>query len=480
MLQIVQRTIRQHDLIPSGAHLLLAVSGGADSTALAVALAALRRRHRWRLTLAHLHHGIRGAEADADAQFVRRLAGRLKAGFVTEKIEVPRLARRRRVSLEMAAREARYAFLTRAARRVGAEVIATAHTADDQAETILLRLARGAGPRGLAGIPYRVMRHDRLVVRPLLDVTRRQVERFLKKRGLAWREDTSNLDLGPLRNRVRHEILPQWEARLNPNVRETLRRMAEVLREEDDWMDAEARRRLDTFRIPGHPRILNAAALRAAPPALARRVIRIWLSEASTRSGSRGTGIAPEHNDFDTVERVWHLAASLHGTRAVPVNGSMRVVRQYEKLACEPVRPLSQAAFRKTLRVPGTTVIPSAGWRFVVRRGCGYVPLWDVPPTGPLMEAWVDAARVGRARLVARSWRAGDRIRPLGLGGSKKIQDLFVDLKIPREQRAKVPVIECRGQIVWVPGSRVSRDWVVRGPHATFLHLQARPEPDLS
>jgi tRNA(Ile)-lysidine synthase len=448
MLQILQRTIRRHDLVAPGAHLLLAVSGGADSTAMAVALAGLRRRYRLQLTLAHLHHGIRGADADEDARFVRRLARALKAGFVMEKADVPRLARRRGVSLEMAARKARYDFLERAARRIGAGSIATAHTADDQAETVLLRLARGVGPQGLAGIPYRAERRELVLLRPLLDVTRRQVEAFLRRRGVAWREDTSNRDPAFLRNRVRHQILPLLAKQLNPHVREALCRLADITGEENQWMEQEAAR----LGYAG-----SVANLASYPIPLARRVLRQWLGKKR---------ILPDALDFEAVERVRALAAGSRGGRSVPVAGGWRVIRRGGQLRVERAATAARISFGVRLRVPGRTSTGS-GWRVQVERGRGYAA-----PEGGVLEAWVDAGRVGRSRLTARSWRPGDRIRPLGLEGSKKIQDLFVDLKIPREQRDRVPVMECRGEVVWVPGSRVSRNWAVSGPQAPSLRLR--------
>ncbi|MBU1692361.1 MAG: tRNA lysidine(34) synthetase TilS, partial [Verrucomicrobia bacterium] len=312
MLQTLQRTMRRHDLVAPGAHLLLAVSGGADSTAMAVALAALQKRYRLKLTLAHLHHGLRGADADGDARFVRRLARNVKADVVMGKADVRRRARRGGVSLEMAAREARYDFLDRAARRVGAGYIATAHTADDQAETVLLRLTRGAGPQGLAGIPYRAERRGLVIIRPLLDVTRRQVEAFLRRQGVAWREDATNRDPAFLRNRVRHEVLPVLARQLNPRVREALCRLAVIAGEENRWMEQEAGRLLDGCRGEGSRLMLKESELGSSPVPLVRRALRRWLAEI---------GVPSEALDFEAVERVRALAAGSRGGRSVPLAG---------------------------------------------------------------------------------------------------------------------------------------------------------------
>ena len=209
--------------------------------ALLLILHALAPVFRIKLTVAHLNHGIRGKSAAADAAFVRKLARTLGLPCVCGRANVPRLARKSRLSVEMAARQARYAFLSEVARTVEADVLATAHTADDQAETILLKLARGAGPRGLAGIPREGRVNGLRVIRPLLDIPRKDIVRYLRSRRQSWREDESNDSLAHLRNRIRHKVLPLLESELNPEIRPALIRTAEILREEDRCLDGMAR-----------------------------------------------------------------------------------------------------------------------------------------------------------------------------------------------------------------------------------------------
>ena len=377
-IQQLRRSLRTLGIPARTKRMLVAVSGGADSVALLVGLQRVAPGLGIQLRVAHLHHGLRGAEADADARFVRALAKRLKILCVTGRADVRALARKEKISIEMAARAARYAFLADAARRWGrrggAAAIATAHTMNDQAETVLLRLARGAGLRGLAGIPPERLEGEVRVVRPLLGVRRAAIEVFLKEAGQAWREDSSNDDRAMLRNRVRHEVLPLLAARLNPRIVETLARTAEILRGENE---------------------------------------------------SR-------------------VGASL----ATPAGADKR-------------RPYKMGSI--TVRVPGETRVPELGvgvetceGRKVIRergKAVGALPA----------RASIAWARLGRRKLVVRSWRAGDRMAPLGMAGSKKLQDVFVDAKVPAARRGRVPVFACGGEIVWIPGYRVARGWEIRG-----------------
>ena len=232
-----------------GKRVLVAASGGADSTALALALKTLGCG----IALAHVHHGIRGKSADADARFVRALAKKLGAPFFLGTFDVPAEAKRRGESLEMAARRVRRDFLAATARREKIRWVATGHTADDQAETVLMRIARGTSITGLAGIPYVARQGGVRFIRPLRDATRGQIVNYLKSRRQTWREDESNAEDFALRNRVRHEILPLLEKRLNPGVRQALVRLAEIAAAEDEVMAALARKAPTRFRIRRAP-----------------------------------------------------------------------------------------------------------------------------------------------------------------------------------------------------------------------------------
>jgi tRNA(Ile)-lysidine synthase len=450
-------------LLPRGGRVLVAVSGGADSVALLRCLHERAGELGISLAAAHLNHGLRGGASDGDAAFVGRLAARLGIPLVEEKADVRRRAKEQGASLEMAARDARYEFFARAARTVGARAVATAHTADDNVETVLLRLARGTGLAGLCGIPRVATQNGLRIVRPMLEVTRGDVLRFLRARRATWREDASNDDMAFLRNRVRHEILPLLARRLNPRIGEAILRMTDVLREEDEWMDRLCRPLAGrALRADGG---LTVRTLRGQPAAARRRVLRQWLLAA---------GVPVPGVDFDAVRRADGLLQSDRRAGRADAGGGWRVARRGAVLYVgNPLATSADAAVEAVLNVPGETVLPGIGLRVAVRVGRGikrgHGSVGRLPAEGS-----VSARAVGDKPLVLRFWRDGDRMKPLGMKGTKKLQDIFTDAKIPPAERRQMPLLECGGEIVWIPGYRVARGWQVAGEDGPALHLRVR------
>ncbi len=441
LLSRIRRASERWGLLPAEGKVLVAVSGGADSVALLHALVRLAAEDFSGLSLevAHLDHGLRGAESAEDARFVAALAEGLGLPCSLERLPEGAL-RRRGTSIEEAAREARLAFLERTAERIGAERIALAHTADDLAEEVLMRLLQGAGGRGLAGMRPRRGKY----VRPLIECGRAEVREWLAAQGIAWREDSTNLDRRHLRNRVRHDLLPQLEAGYNPSLREALGRQAAILGDEDDLLDRLAEGRLaELARTEEDAIILPCAGLGAEHPALQRRLLRLAagrLAGGRLAGGLRGVG-------FAHIEAVRGLLESAQPSAALRLPGGLEARRRYgELLLSRRAEPAGEWGYE--LPGPGTYELPEAGCRLTLslggegREGRG--------------SALFEAGALSWPLLV-RGPRRGDRFQPRGLaGGHKKIFRLLADLKVPRAERGAVPVLLSGAEIIWVCGLRAA------------------------
>ena len=457
MHKLFYQRVRKSGLIPVGSHVLVAVSGGADSISLLCLLHECERLLKIKLSVAHLNHMIRGGEADGDEQYVKDICRKLKIRVMTDRVDVPDLSRRRRISVEMAAREARYAFLQKAAKRFGADMVVTAHTADDQAETFILKLARGAGADGLGGISPVAIIGGLRVVRPLLEFNRTDVEAYLNGRAIKWREDSTNRDTEYLRNRVRREIIPVLERKLNPSIKKSLCKTAEILREDHVWLDSLTKPLLLECMDKKDLRIDRLAAL---PPAAARRVIQFWLSDG---------GVGIDSIGFELIEKMRFLAQN--AVKKVQVTDRVFAMRRSGRIVLEKEAVTSVKKVFKTIKIPGETIIPEMAIKVVARLARGVVRerkgrIMDLPANASM--AWQKGDK-----LVVRSWRLGDRISPFGMAGSKKLQDIFIDAKVPRDDRALIPVFVIGKEIVWIPGYRISSSRAVSSDAAKCLHLSA-------
>lgn len=391
---------------------------------------------------AHLNHRLRGAEAEADARYVREMAAGLGVPCLVEEFDVAAYRNEQRLSTQVAAREIRRRFLIRAAEETGSARVALGHQADDQAETILHHFVRGTGPAGLAGMsPARPP-----VIRPLLGVRRREIEAYCRERGLKPRRDPSNLDPAYTRNRIRHTIIPLLESEFNPNLVESLLRLGEICREDNAYLDeaaAEAFRRV-AFRADGEIRI-EAAALAALPTALARRVVREAWS---------GVGQARESLDFEHVEQVLALLRSAAGGRRLDLPRGLTVVKQAGRLVFGPKpAPSPGVLWCYELAVPGRTELPEVGRRITA----------EVRPAHGVR---AEALGPGRAAvdmesltlpLSVRNRRPGDVFAPQGAGGRMKLKEFLINCKVPRAERDRLPlVVDRSGRLVWVAGYRIA------------------------
>jgi len=447
----VERFCRQEQLLDRGDSVLLAVSGGADSTALLAIFIALRERFDLSLHVGHLNHCLRGAESDADAAFVVALAERFGVPATIGTVDVAAKHAAEGGSLEAVAREARLHFLDTTARNVGATKIALAHHRDDLAETFLLHLLRGAGCGGLGGMrPLR----DRRWIRPLLFLSKAEILAFLEASHLPYREDKSNTDKRFLRNRLRHELLPVL-ATYNPRVVDALVRAATTLADEDAYLDDKAKElRRSLEREEG----LDIAGLRDAPTALRRRVLRDWLNAHFP---------AKRTATFAEVASVCDFVCDAKRSRLTLRRGFVLVSERGILRVCREEPTTTNAA--TPLRVPGETEAEGVRMGVISRLIPGR--LWE-PRRLTRNEAAFDWERVG-GDLSLRTWRHGDRLQPFGMRGTKRVSRLLSDAKVPPDQRRGVGVVVAGSEVLWVVGFRASGRCPVTPQTKTVLHLTA-------
>jgi tRNA(Ile)-lysidine synthase len=425
LVQTVERTLRRYTMLTGGETVVVGVSGGADSVALLLALVTLASMWRLSLSVLYVDHGLR-PDSSADGDFVRLIGARLGVPVVVSNVRVGR------GSVEAAARAVRYAALEAAADRAGASRVALGHTSDDQAETVLMRLLEGAGVRGLAGIPPVRGR----IIRPLIDARHRDAVAALQAAGLPWIEDPSNTDRKFFRNRVRHELLPLLGAAYEPAIVTRLTAVARAARRSVDALEETAARELDRLadRSAG-ALMLSRAALAALPPAVAAEVLRRAAASFGNRAPLRAWG-------YRGLRRV---LAPMPPRRPFRLGGvSVDVSGDRVRVAAGPTAPLAS----RPVDVPGRVELPEIGRALET----AIVAAEEyVLPREPDRVAF-DADRLP-SRLLVRARRRGDRLSAFG-GGERRLKSLLIDAKVPRWERARVPIVEAAGDIVWVAGLR--------------------------
>src|SRR6266566_5285902 len=454
LAQRVTRYIRRHKLLNPGDRVGVAVSGGADSVVLLRLIMELRTELGVVLSVVHFNHKLRGLEADADEQFVAELASQNKLEFHRESGDVTAYSAAKHLSLETAAREMRYGFFNQLLAEGRGNRVATAHTLDDQTETVLLRVVRGAGTRGLAGIyPQLSVSSSQFsvdgqasvagrqqvcssIVRPLLGVRRKELEAYLIAEGQSWREDSSNRDLRHARNRVRHGILPRLERNLNPAVREILAEAAEIARAEEEYWNAEVGRILEAAgrRLRDTGATVGLRSFAGLPLALQRRL---------ARAAAENFGLRLE---FRHVEEILELISNGCPGKAALPDGWMASIDKGE-LKFEPAPQISESIhdYRYLLPVPGKVPVPETGTLFEAmlisaekRAACNAENLLD------------SGAAAGE--LTVRNWRPGDRFWPAHTKAPKKVKELLQEKHVTGEERKLWPVIVSGDEIVWVRG----------------------------
>ncbi len=455
-------------MLSSGDTVVIAVSGGPDSLCLLHLLLRLRDEYSLRLHVAHLNHQLRGAEADADAAFVARLAAEWDVPATVESRDVAALARKRKQAVEETARQVRYAFLGRVARAIGARKVAVAHNADDQVETICMHWLRGSGLAGLRGMqPVSRLEELRLgdeqlqptgqqdellLIRPLVEVSRADIEAYCAAHGLQPRFDRSNLDTTYYRNRLRHELLPFLET-FNPGIRQVLLRSANILAADYACLREQVARAWEevTLHEGSEAITFDLARWRALPLSLQRSVVR----EAVHR-------LRRSLRNIDWV----HIENAVQGLRTGTTGMAITLPRQLEatlgytqftvgsKGYVEALPDMPQVRAEVALHVPGRTPLPDSHWSItaevVDRRGLDPAALHHAQP----WQAYLDYAVAG-AQLTLRPRRTGDRFWPQGLDKPTTVNNFMINAKIPRAWRDTIPLLASPQQVLWLAGWRI-------------------------
>jgi tRNA(Ile)-lysidine synthase len=438
----VEMAVCRHRMLESGDTVLVGVSGGPDSVALLHCLVALSGKWALHLVVGHLNHRLRGEAADQEAAFVERLASRLGVPCEVGSRDVASYSAEHRLSIQEAARAVRYAFYEDVAAGHGARKIALGHQADDNAESILIYLLRGTGPRGLAGIPP--VRDGRFI-RPLIDLSRTQIVQFLEQRGFEYVRDDSNLDPKYLRTRIRHELLPLLKDNFNPKIVHALTRLASIVRQEEDFLNLQTRGVFQEVVLEQKMNrlTLSASGLARLHSALLQRLVR--QAVLSVRGNLKRLG----HSHVEAVVRL--VRGPLPSGRLDLPNG-VWVVRDRDEVAFSLESLESTPVFEYDITGPGTTLIQEIGT-------CVRLSVCDVNEVVVTAKhrgatAFFDLQAVSFP-VVVRSLREGDRFRPLGMSGSQKLKAFFINHKIPRSARHRCPLLLSGGRIVWVGGYRI-------------------------
>jgi tRNA(Ile)-lysidine synthase len=455
MREQVLAYIRRQGLLKPGDRVLIAVSGGADSVALLRVLLELRTELGIVLAAAHLNHGLRGEDSDADEHFVEELARRHELDFVVERIAVAEYAAGERMGLEAAGRELRYQWLANVAVDGRFDAVATAHTLDDQAETVLMKFLRGAGSRGLAGI-YPLMVRDETktrFVRPLLGTTRNELEMYLKSLVQDWREDESNLERRFLRNRVRHELLPLLDRDYNPSIREVLSGRAEISRAEEEYWDEAVRHALkNVVTGEGQLRLREFAELAVA---LQRRVLKYLVEEQ---------GVACDSQHVEAVRQ-----CALGELPRLELPGNWVAVRLKDRLTLQPQRDETpKAGYSYELAVPGEVELAEIECMLRIV---------------PVPAAFAEEAAPGTllrndlagGEVCIRNWQAGDRFHVAYTGKEQKLKTLFLERKVPAPARRLWPVLLKGADILWARGFPVANAYCWRPGDGDALRVECVP-----
>lgn len=449
----VEATIGKHRLLKSGDRILVSVSGGPDSVALLSLLIELRDNFKWNLEVAHIDHKLRGKESDKDLEFVKRLAAKYGLEFHSNSFNTKKFAREHKLSLEDAARQIRYAFLEKTAQKIKADKIALGHTQNDQAETVLMRLFRGAGTLGLSGIPIKRGK----LVRPLLEISREEVLKYLKQKKLFYRIDKSNLTPQFLRNKIRHKLLPWLKNEINPEIISTLSRTATILSEIEQYLDKETKKIFEKLTQTGKNKILiNRQKFSNLENIFRKNLVRYSWTKLTAETYPL---------EFKQVERVLDLVETGQVGKRVNLKNGYWAELNSKHLVIFKKQPNK---YKSSIKFPGEFKLNGHNLKAqIIERK----QLPDKVRTKSENAAYLDLGKL-KSPLHLRGFLPGDKFKPLGMKGNQKLSDFFVNSKIPRYKREEILLLTSKKKIAWIVGQRISDEFKITNKTKRVLALQ--------
>lgn len=463
LLNKVEIAIRNERLAEAGERIVVAVSGGPDSMALLHVLFLLSGKMPLELIAAHVNHGFRPEESAAEAETVAAYAASLGVQCEIGRFDLPAYIAETGLNAQAAAREKRYSFLRETAYRYGASKIALAHNADDQAETMVMRIIRGTGPSGLTGIPLRRTEKNLELIRPLLRIYKSEIECHCAEYGIPVCRDSSNEQRKYFRNVVRLDVLPYLQ-QFNSKLPESLNRLADTMHAEDDWMEAEASSRFSEYVTVEEEAeqakcIVSANRFGELHVALQRRLIKLILNYVFSEV---------DLSDYSRIEAIRSVIVREQGkSLAVDLHDRLKLIREYDSVMFVRSRPAAE---------PYEYVLAQAGDLLLLKEADMELESLLIDGKTAVESALLGPGRIGRNEacfdydlvqfpLTVRSRQSGDRMEPFGLKGTKKVKDMFIDEKMPPAARNRIPIVaDAAGRIIWIPGLR-------RSSHATVTEL---------
>jgi len=461
LIKKIEQTINKNHLLNDGDVVVIALSGGSDSCALLMSLVSLAQARHLKLVVAHFNHGLRGTESDGDEEFCRNLAEKLGLPFETERMRQPTVPRG--MSPEDYFRTQRYQFLEKVAREYGANRIALGHHLQDQAETVLLNMLRGSGLDGLKG--FAPMR-DNKFIRPLMDVTRKEIQEFLAEKGAGYRDDSSNDTKVYLRNRIRKELIPFLKERYNPKIEENLARSAEIIRREDSFLNKCINEILKLPHIQRKKEEVSVSTeyLKTLHPALVFRLVKALLER-----------LAPADKGFSFVhiQSVVNLLAENSSGKKVALPYNLCAEQEYGRLTLKPTSRSKIQEYKYIISVPEIIDLKERHLILSLRRGTP-----DEIDFNRKNSIYFDADKIEEP-LILRNRQNGDWFEPLGTKGSQKIKKLFIDRKIPKNERKRIALLTDQESVIWIENMHMSERVKVTAETQNVLILEIRRSPEV-